>query len=252
ALVLAAQHDNLSWSLSNRTRRLLDHQLGDGLQLHVRGALVDLADLRVAEELLHRIVLGEAVAAVNLQRQRRHSLGNLRAEELGHGRFLYEVHAGVFHAGAVVEQHARGFDLGGHLRDLKLNALELGDGLAKLLALLRILHREFPRTTRQADHLRTDADAAFVQRFYGDLVALTNFAEHIVLRHPAIFQNQFAGAGGADAELVFLLADGKAGKSLVHDERRDALVSCRRIDRGQQDEDAGFLAIGDPQLLAVE
>ena len=44
----------------------------------------------------------------------------------------------------------------------------------------------------------------------------------------------------------------KPGKFFLHDERRDALVSGRRIDRRQQDEDAGFLGVGDPQLLAVQ
>ena len=42
------------------------HQLGDGRQLHVRRALVDLADLAVAEIFLDGIILGEAVAAVDL------------------------------------------------------------------------------------------------------------------------------------------------------------------------------------------
>src|ERR1035438_732598 len=45
---------------------LAHHQFGDREELHVRRAFVDLADLRIAEELLHRVVLGEAVAAVDL------------------------------------------------------------------------------------------------------------------------------------------------------------------------------------------
>src|SRR5580692_11509100 len=39
-------------------------QFGDGGQLHVRGSLVDLADLGVTPVFLDRIVFGEAVAAV--------------------------------------------------------------------------------------------------------------------------------------------------------------------------------------------
>ena len=42
------------------------------------------------------------------------------------------------------------------------------------------------------------------------------------------------------------------GKVLLDDERGDAFVSGGRIDRGQQDEHSRFLAVGDPQLLAVE
>ena len=41
------------------------HQLGNGGQLHVGCAFVDLADFRIAPILLHRIVFGKAVAAVD-------------------------------------------------------------------------------------------------------------------------------------------------------------------------------------------
>jgi len=68
-------------TLKLRTTRacplLRQNQLGDRAELHVAGAFVDLADLGVAIVLLHRIVLGEAVAAVDLDRQRRYALGHL-------------------------------------------------------------------------------------------------------------------------------------------------------------------------------
>src|ERR1017187_6873200 len=231
---------------------LAHHQFGDGQELHVRRAFVDLADLRIAEELLHRVVLGEAVAAVDLDAQRGHALGNLRGVELGHGCFFHEVHGGVLHAGAIVEQHAGRLDLGGHLRDLELNTLELADGAAELLALLRVLDGEFPGATGQPEHLRADVDAAFVQRLDGDLVALADFAQHVALGHAAIFHDQLAGAGRPDAEFVFLLADGDSRGVFLDDEGGDALVAGGRIDGGEHDEDSRLLAVGYPQLLAVE
>src|SRR5882724_171463 len=51
---------------------------GDGLQLQVRRAFVNLADLRVAPEFLDRIVLDVAVAAQEVDRQRGDALGHLR------------------------------------------------------------------------------------------------------------------------------------------------------------------------------
>src|ERR1700732_173171 len=66
---------------------LTQHQLPDRLQLHVRGALVDLADLRVAVKLLHRVILHEPVAAEDLHRLARAALRHLRGEVLGHRRF---------------------------------------------------------------------------------------------------------------------------------------------------------------------
>ena len=44
------------------------------------------------------------------------------------------------------------------------------------------------RALREADHLRADADAALVQRFDRDLVALADLAEHAASRHDAVFE----------------------------------------------------------------
>src|SRR6185437_14128304 len=63
---------------------LLEHPLGDRLQLHVARPFIDRANFRIAVELFGRIVFGVAVPAEQLERDRRHPLGNLRREELGH------------------------------------------------------------------------------------------------------------------------------------------------------------------------
>ena len=114
------------------------------------------------------------------------------------------------------------------------------------------MRRVLPRAARDAQHLRADADAAFVQSFNGNLVTLADFSEHVLLGNFAIFQNQFASGRGADAQLVFFLADRESGKILFDDESGDALVPSRRITRGEEHEDSSFLGIGDPQLAAVE
>ena len=108
------------------------------------------------------------------------------------------------------------------------------------------------RRGARPSHLRADADAAFVQRLDGDLVALADFAEHVRFRHAAVFENQLAGGRRADAELVFLLADGEAGEVALDEERGDAVVAGLGIDGGEDDEESGFVAVGDPQLAAVE
>ena len=70
---------------------------------------------------------------------------------------------GIFHARRVVNQQARGFELRGHIGQLKLHALKLIDRFAKLLALARVSNRGVEGTARDADHLGADADAAFVK-----------------------------------------------------------------------------------------
>ncbi len=61
-----------------RNHSLSEDLLGDRLQLQIRRALVDLADLRVPVQLLHRVVFDEAIAAVQVHRQRRDALRDLR------------------------------------------------------------------------------------------------------------------------------------------------------------------------------
>ena len=93
-----------------------------------------------------------------------------------------------------------------------LHRLEFGDRLAELPPLFRVCDRVIERALREADHLRADADPALVERLDRDLVALADLAEHVGARHAAFLEQQLAGAPGADAELVFLLADREAGK----------------------------------------
>ena len=74
------------------------------------------------------------------------------------------------------------------------------------------------RAARQADHLRANGDAALVQRLDGDLVAFAHLAQHVFLRHAAVVQDQFAGGGSAETQLVFLLADLEAGEIALDQE----------------------------------
>ncbi len=43
--------------------------------------------------------------------------------------------------GGLIRQQARRFDFGGHVRELELDGLKLGDGFAELLALLGVAQR---------------------------------------------------------------------------------------------------------------
>jgi hypothetical protein len=50
----------------------------------------------------------------------------------------------------------------------------------------------------------------------------------------APFEQQLARAAGADAELVFLVPDGEAGRVAIDEKRRDAFVAGRGIDGRQR------------------
>src|SRR5689334_11312578 len=228
------------------------YELGDGLELHVGCALVDLPDLRIAPVLLDRVVLGKPVSTVDFDRQRGDALGHLGTEEFSHGCFFDEVHAGVFHAGGVVNHEPRRFDFGGHLCQLELYTLEIRYGFAELLPLLCVPAGVFPRATGDAGHLRSNADSALVKGFNRDPVAFSWFSEHVCAWHTAILQEQLASGRSANTELVLFFSNGEPWKILLNDERRNSLVPSRRINAGEQNEDASFLSICNPELPAVQ
>ena len=125
-------------------------------------------------------------------------------------------------------------------------------GLPNCLRSCGIFRGEFPGAAGDTDHLRADADAAFVERFDGDFVAFAGLAKNVFFGHAAVFKNQFAGGRRANAELVFFFADGEAGEILFDQKCSDAFVSGRGIESGEEHEESGFFAVRDPELAAVE
>src|SRR5262249_21578814 len=136
--------------------------------------------------------------------------------------------------------------------DLVLNGLELGDRLAELVPLLRVPDGVIQRALREPDHLRADADPTLVERFDRDLVSLPGFAEHVLRGYAAILEEQLAGAARADAELVFFFSHGESGEPALDQEGRDAAIAFLRSDGGEDDEQIGFVGVGDPELAPGE
>ena len=138
--------------------------------LDLVGALVDLGDLGVAHHPLEREVRRVAGAAEQLDRigrdPHRHvggvALGG-RAEE---GEVLV---AALGLGGRDVDHLPRGLELHGHVGEHELDALEVGDPLAELLALLDVRDGLVERALRDADGLGADGDPGVVERAQGDL-----------------------------------------------------------------------------------
>src|SRR5438105_7275948 len=131
-----------------------------------------------------------------------------------------------------------------------LHGLELRDRLAELLSIARVRDRVIERALRQADHLRADADAPFVQRLDRDLVAFADLAEDVRARDAALVEQQLAGAARADTELVLFFADGEPFDAALDEKRSDAAITGLRIHIREDDEEAGLVAVGDPQLAS--
>src|SRR5438045_4161486 len=144
--------------MGQRYRLLLQEQLRDRIELHVARAFVDRSDLRISVELLDRILLRVAVAAKELDRERCHPLGDLRAQQLRHRRFLGIRLACVLEPGGVVNHQPRRLELRRRLRQLELHALKIRHRLAELLPLLHVFELRLQRAPRHPDHLRAAAD----------------------------------------------------------------------------------------------
>src|SRR3989442_6770974 len=124
-----------------------------------------------------------------------------------------------------------------------LHRLELRNRLAELLPVFRVFDGVIERALREPDHLRTDADAPLVQRFDRDLVALADVAEDVEARHAASFEEQLARAARADAELVFLPADGESVEPALDQECLNPAIAAVGIDDGVNDEQGGLLTV---------
>src|SRR4029079_465505 len=134
----------------------------------------------------------------------------------------------------------------------ELNSLELSEFLPELRPFLYIARRGVEGARGAAYHLRADADAPFVQRLDGDLVALTHRTKDIGIRNFDVVEDELRGARRTYAELVLLLPDREPVEAALDDERRDPLVARRRIRVREHDVDLRFGAVRDPELAAVE
>ena len=73
-----------------------------------------------------------------------------------------------------------------------------------------------------------------------------------VRRQAAVLEDHFAGGAGAQAQLVLLLAGAEAGRALVHDEGRDAVLRGGAIGDRHGHADVGVVRVGGEGLGAVE
>ena len=124
--------------------------------------------------------------------------------------------------------------------------------LPNCLRSLTYLRGAVPRALRQPKHLRADADASLVQRLDGNLVALARLAEHVGGGDPQSSKMSSQVMEARMPSLSSFLPTEKPGKSLLHEERGDALVAGTAIDGGEDEEEPGLLGVGDPQLPSVQ
>ena len=162
--------------------------------LHLVGALVDLGDLGVAHHPLDRVVAGVAVAAEHLDGVGGDLHRDVGGEALRGGAEERQVLvAALGAAGGGVRHLAGGLDLHAHVGEQELQALEVRDRLAELLALLGVAERVVERALGDADRLRGDGDAGVVEGLHRGLEAGALGADHPVGGDPHVVEVDLAG-----------------------------------------------------------
>ncbi len=106
------------------------------------------------------------------------------------------------------------------------------------------------RALGEPRHLAADGDTAFVQGFDGDLVASADFADDVFSGNANVIEDEFAGRGSTDAELVLFLTDLESFRVALDQEAGDAAIALIWRGVGEEKEDSGFGGVGDPELPA--
>src|SRR6185437_15859826 len=233
---------------------------GNDHSLDFASAFADGAELYVAVILFGRVVLDEAVATMNLDGFIGHADGHFSGVELGHAGLTCDArlvartlgNCAIGEPRSAVRQQARGLYLRCHVRELELNGLKIGDGLAELFAFLGVAHRALIRALRHAEAERRNRNAAAIEDLEAVDEALALGTEKIFRRHAAIGEDHFAGIARAQAEFIFFFPGTKARSSLLNDECGNAVVLLGSVRDGHRDADVSIVTVGSERLRAIQ
>ena len=113
---------------------------GDDHALHLGRAFINLGNLGVAHHALDGIFTRVAIATMELDGLGGHLHSGLSGKEFGHCSVGGVGETFVLLPSGATHQQARSLNLGFEVGHLELRVLELGNRLAKLLALLGVLN----------------------------------------------------------------------------------------------------------------
>merc|ERR1711879_331751 len=210
----------------------------------------DLVELGITQQPTGRVLIDITVPSETLDRLTRHPRRLLsRVQDhssaiLGHVRL-----ARIARARDRIHVGARGGQCRVHVCQLPLHQLEIGNALAKLLALVRVRHSDIHRRLHDAEGTGGQDESLVVKATHEHVHTLANLTEDILLRNLAVLKHELARVRAAHAELVELLCSGEAGHALFDEERRDAAAPLLL---GVDDEHVGVGSVRDPELVAVE
>src|SRR5262245_56646786 len=180
----------------------LQELASDDHALDLVGSFVDLHDLGLAHETLHRKLPRVADPTEDLHGIGSHLHGAVGREALGHRRLQHgRGYSAVHQLGHVVNHQARGVDLNGHVRQDELKPLERRDRLAKLLPLLRIARGGIEGGLGDPHRGGTRHRAGIVEGAHGDLEAFALGSQAVFGWHLTVLQMESDGRRRTDTHL---------------------------------------------------
>ena len=154
----------------------------------------------------------------------------------------------------LVQEGPAQLDLGGHLHDLELVVLELGDGLAEGGPLLAVLDGHVQHAFRRRPRRRWQHMSRSCWSFSMSIRNPVPFwPSRLVLGDAAVVEKELGRVLAVPAHLLDLLALFKPGRAGLHQVEVDGLVGvCDRGVPGGQDQQVAVDAVADKGLLPVD
>src|SRR5579883_362753 len=140
--------------------------------LNLAGALADQHERCVAVVAFDVKLFGVAKAAKDAHGLQGDVLAHLGGKELGHAGLQVAALAAILLARCLLDQQARRLDVGGHVGQLELDGLVLGDGLPEGAPLLRVLDGILEGCAGHTYRAGSHVDATDLQTTHGVFEAL--------------------------------------------------------------------------------
>ena len=165
---------------------------------------------------------------------------------LGHGE------PPVLPHGRLEREEARRLDARGHVGEGELDGLELGDDLSEGHPLFGVPEGRLVGALSAAEGERGDGDAPAVEDLERVREPVPHLAQAVLVGEEAVLEDELARIGGAEAELVLLLAVLEARRPLLHDEGGAAVVRVALVGEGDDHGDVAHRGVGAEGLGPVE
>ena len=186
-------------------------------------ALDDLEDLGVAQVPGDRVLVGDAVGAVDLEGVGGGLQGDVGRGHLRHRRGVARPEPVILEVGQPVGEQPRALGAADHVAQHLLHHLELADRLLEDTALPCVVGRDVNAGLREPDRARGNAEAAVLDGVHRDLEPLPLLAHERVLWHAHVLEHELAGRERPKAVLVLERMRAHALRVGVDDEGADAL-----------------------------